>query len=238
MPDLSTIIIDDEPDAGKLLQNLLKNYPAINVKHLLTDSEQALNTVVTEQPAVVFADIEMPKMTGLVFLQQVNLYSPLTKVVFVTAYKDHALEALQNDAFDFICKPIDKNDLQRVVYKLITSSGWNEKQSGNKKQILLKTAEGYHYIYPENILFLEADANYTKLWLTDGKKLLSSMNLGRIQNELLPEQFVRISRKHVINKNYLSFINFNKRYCIVSTNEVDHKLEISSKMKDLKQELS
>jgi len=237
MPQYITVIIDDESDAGKLLKNLLQSYRSIDVKHLFTDSLQALNTVIEEQPHVVFADIEMPEMTGLEFLQQVQQYSPKTKVIFVTAYKDYALEALQNDAFDFICKPIDKKELQRVVLKLSGSFNSAQKQQEEPKQILLKTADGYHYIYPENILFLEADANYTKLWLTDRKKLLSSINLGRIQNELLPEQFVRISRKHVINKKYLTFVNFQKRFCLLSLDGEEYKLEISSKVKDLKEVL-
>ena len=87
-------------------------------------------------------------------------------------------------------------------------------------------------------MYLEADGNYTNLILKDGKKLLSSVNLGRIFERLPRMLFVRISRKHIINKNYLTFMNSCKRYCIVSNNGDEHKLDVSVKLKDLRVELS
>ena len=239
MPQYNTFIIDDEPDAGHLLQNLLKEFPVINVKYVFTDSLQALDAVIMEQPPVVFADIEMPELSGLEFLEQVNKFSPQTKVVFVTAYEKYALEALQNNAFDFLCKPIAKAELRRVVYKI--AAGCKAEKTVPPKEhiqrVLLKTTEGHHFVALDNILYLEAESNYTHLVLKDGKKLLSSVNLGRIYEQFPSEKFVRISRKHIVNKNYLSFMNFCKRYCLVIHNGEEHKLEVSVKMKDLKPEL-
>ncbi|MCY1719766.1 LytTR family DNA-binding domain-containing protein [Prolixibacteraceae bacterium Z1-6] len=239
MPDFNTFIIDDEPDAGHLLKSLMEEFPAIQVKQIFIDALKALDVVIMEQPRVIFLDIDMPEISGLEFLLQVNKFSPDTKVVFVTAFKNYALEALQNNAFDFICKPISREELRRVVYKIIASV----KQESNKttkdtpQRVLLKTAEGHHYVSVENVLYLEADSNYTNLVLKDGKRLLSSVNLGRIHNQFPKEEFVRISRKHIINKNYLTFMNFCKHYCLVSDNGEEYKLEVSLKMKDLKREL-
>lgn len=236
---LQTFIIDDEPDAGELLKNLLADFPSLEANNVFRDANRALDSIVMEQPPAVFLDIEMPDLSGMEMIKQIQQFSPDTKVVFVTAYRNYALEALQNSAFDFICKPIDKTELQRVARKLIAAIRQETKtdKKESSKPLLLKTTEGHHYISSENILFLEADSNYTSIQLTDGKKLLSSINLGRIREQLLTERFVRISRKHVINKSHLSFINFCKKYCVVAVNGVEHKLEISLKMKDLKAEL-
>lgn len=236
---LQTIIVDDEPDAGELLKNLLADFHSFEVQEVFTDANRALDAIVMEQPPVVFLDIEMPELSGMEMLKQIQQFSPDTKVVFITAYRNYALEALQNSAFDFICKPIDKTELQSVMRKLIAAIHQNEKPEKpvETKPLLLKTTEGHHYLIPDNILFLEADGNYTSIQLSDGKRLMSSINLGRIQEELLPSQFARISRKHIINKSHLSFINFCKKYCIVTQNGNEHKLEISVKMKDLKAEL-
>ena len=239
MPKTITFIIDDEPDAGHLLKNLLQDYSALEVKHIFTDALQALDAVIMEQPPVIFCDIEMPEITGLEFLKQVNKCSPRTKVVFVTAFKDYALEALQNDAFDFICKPVDKTDLRRVVHKLMATFQTQQiHQPEETQRVLLKTTEGHHYVAIDEVLYLEADSNYTYLVLKDGRKLLSSVNLGKIHGQFPEANFVRISRKHVINKQYLSFMNFCKKYCIVSFNGKEYQLEVSVKMKDLKRELS
>ncbi|WP_372650434.1 LytR/AlgR family response regulator transcription factor [Draconibacterium sp.] len=240
MPYLEIFIIDDEPDAGHLLKNLLKEYSVIQIKEVFTNALHALDAVIIQQPQVIFLDIDMPEITGIEFLQEVNKYSPNTKVIFVTAFKHYALEALHNNAFDYIYKPVSKAELRRVVYKIINAiNGEKQKLTAEtNSKVLLKTAEGHHYIDTEQILFLEADSNYTNLILKDGKKLLTSVNLGKLHKQIPETEFVRISRKHIINKNYLLFMNFCKRYCIISNNQEEYQLEVSIKMKDLKHELS
>lgn len=238
MTPIHAFLIDDEPDAVHLLENLLKDFTAVNVQHLFTDSLLALDAVVMEQPKIIFLDIEMPEIAGIEFLQQVQKFSPDTKVIFVTAYKEYALEALQNGAYDFICKPVAKDEIRRVIHKIIAVNNQHvHSESSLNNRVLLKTTEGHHYVATDKVLYLEADSNYTNLILKDDKKLLSSVNLGRIHEQFPKEQFVRISRKHVINKNYLSFMNFCKRYCLVSENGEEHKLEVSVKLKDLRKEL-
>ena len=240
MTQINTLIIDDEADAGLLLQNLLNDFSVIKTKQVFTDALKALDAVIMEQPRVIFLDVEMPEITGIEFLKQLSKYSPNTKVVLVTAYKQYALDAIQNNAFDFITKPIDKNELRRVVHKIIAALKRESTETipETNQRILLKTTEGHHYVSVDTVLFLEADGNYTNLILRNGKKLLSSVNLGRIIDEFPKEQFIRISRKHIINKNYLTFMNFNKRYCIVSNIGDEHKLDVSVKLKDLRVDLS
>ncbi|WP_321342957.1 LytTR family DNA-binding domain-containing protein [uncultured Draconibacterium sp.] len=235
----NTFIVDDEPDAGYLLQNLLISHPTLCVSKIITNAQEAIDALIDEQPPVVFCDIGMPQFSGIELLELVTRYSPKTKVIFVTAYKDYALEAIQKGAFDFMCKPIDKSDLRRVVHKLIAALQSQQLNYIEETyRVLLKTTEGHHYIAVDEVLFLEADSNYTYLTLKDGRKLLSSVNLGKVHTQFPGANFVRISRKHVINKNYLSFMNFCKRYCIVSHNGDEYQLEVSVKMRDLKQELS
>ena len=234
MTNFDVFIIDDEQDAGMLLQNLLLDFSPVHVKHVFTDALSALNRAVTEQPDVVFLDIDMPEITGMEFLQQLSKFSPQTKVVFVSAHKKYALEALQNGAFDFIPKPVGTDDLRRVVHKLIASGKFNGRMAENSHRLLLKTNEGHHYVAAEKILLLEAEGNYTHLVLTENKKLFSGVNLGRIYEQLPQNLFVRISRKHIINKNHLTFMNFCKKQCTVSANGKEHQLEVSVKLKELR----
>ena len=234
-----TIIIDDEPDAGQLLKNLLGEFSAIEVREVFTDAVKALNEVIVNQISLVFADIEMPELSGLELLKQVNLYSPKTKIIFVTAYENYALDALQNDAFDFLCKPVSKEELRRVVLKFVATQNHSTSFNSNlPSRVLLKTSEGHHYLNVSDIMYLEADSNYTNLVLKNGRTLLLSLNLGKVHGQLLPDDFVRISRKHVINKNYLTFMNFQKHYCLLACNENEYRLDVSLKMKDLKDGLN
>ena len=239
MTPIAATIIDDEPDAGQLLKNLLNDFSAVQVKHVFTDAFKALDVVIMEQTPLIFLDVEMPEITGIEFIKQLHKFSPGTKVVFVTAFKSYALEAIQNSAFDFITKPVAKEDLRRVVYKIAAASQTNiePKTIENNSRLLLKTTEGHHYVSTDDIVLLEADGNYTSLMLKDEKRLLSSINLGRIFEQIPNEQFIRISRKHIINKKYLTFMNFCKKYCLVANNGNEYRLEVSVKMKDLREEL-
>jgi len=234
----NVVIIDDEHDAGILLNNLLSDYPGLLVQGVYTSSVKALDFVIAEQVPLVFADIEMPEISGIDFLKKINRYSPETKVVFVSAYDNYALEAIQNDAFDFLCKPVGREDLRRVVHKFMA---WQNQHKENElakgEKLLIKTSEGHHYLSVESVIFLEADSNYTNLVLCDGKKLLSSMTLGKIHDKFPKDTFARISRKHVINKKYLTFVNFQKQFCLLSFDGREYKLEISSKVKDIKEVL-
>jgi len=239
MTPIKAFIVDDEADACQLLQNLLSDFSAIGVTQNYSDALQALDAAITEMPDVIFLDIDMPEITGLEFLKQVNEFTPETRIVFVSAHKNHALEALQNNAFDFIPKPVDKNELRRVVHKITVAK--YRQQTANiphkNNRVLLKTSEGHHYISPENVLFLEADGNYTKLVLKENKTLLSGINLGRLSEQFAAEQFLRISRKHIINKDYLKFMNFCKKQCMISANGKEYQLEVNVKLKEIKEYL-
>lgn len=242
MPPYDTIIIDDEPDAGQLLGNLLKEFSSFTVTEIFSDARKGLDAAILKQPPVIFVDIEMPEISGIEFLKQINKLSPYTKVVFVTAYEQYAMEAIHHDAFDFLCKPVSKSDLKRVVYKIIAALNQGPIQTSgtdltNHPRLLLKTMEGHHYIPIEQILFLEADGNYTCLQLADNRRLISSINMGKIHEQLPKEDFIRISRKRVINKKHLSFMNFCKNYCIITHKDQEYKLEVSMKMRDLKRDL-
>lgn len=235
----NTFIIDDEPDAGNLLKSLLQAYPSIHVTKVFNSASEALDAIIMEQPPVVFCDIEMPELSGMELLERVNKCAPQCKVIFVTGYKDYAIDAIRNSAFDYICKPVNRKDLQEVVHKLMATKAVQMPISKEESQrILIKTIEGHHYVANNEVLYLEADSNYTYLVMQNGNKILSSINLGKV-HEMFPKgKFVRISRKHIINKSYLSFMNFCKRYCIVSHLGNEYRLEVSVKMKDLKQELN
>ncbi len=239
MGPLNVIIIDDETDAGNLLGNLLSEFQTLKVRHIYVDPYKALESVILEQPDVVFSDVEMPRINGIEFLKHVNELSPKTKVVFTTAFETYAIEAIHNDAFDFICKPIAKNELTNVVRKILATVIKEEIKSNEAKdnRVLLKTSEGYHYVSANNVIYIEADGSYSTIILDENRRLLASMNLGRIQEHLPRNEFIRISRKHIINKAYLTFINFTKGHCIVSNNDNEYSLEVNMRMKDIKQEL-
>ncbi len=236
MTQLNVFIADDEPDACRLLESLLNAYDKIQVKRIFTEPFKALEAALAEQPDVIFLDIDMPELNGIEFLKQLNSHSPGTKVVFVSGHRKYALEAIQNYAFDFITKPVDRQELRRVVNRLLTGARAAQSE-GDQENVLLKTSEGYHYITAEHVLYMEAEGNYTRIFLNDESVLFSSINIGSLFKQFPQTQFLRISRKHIVNKKYLTFLNFNKRQCTLSFNGKEYQLEVSLKLKDIKAQL-
>lgn len=236
MTYLKTFIVDDEPDACRLLQNLLHVFDSLLVTRTFNESLKALDVALAEKPDVIFLDIDMPELNGIEFLKQLNNHSPKSRVVFVSAYGNYALDAIQNCAYDFITKPVCKQELRRVVHRLVADDNSSYDVS-QRDCVLLKTSEGYHYLTAENVLFFEAEGNYTKIYMQDESILFSSINMGRIFEQFPQQLFLRISRKHIVNKNYLTFLNFSKKECTLSVNKREHKLEVSLKLKDIKAQL-
>ena len=113
---MQAIIIDDEKHCRQVLNILLKKHcPNVEIIAECTDGKEALITLTQHQPNIVFLDIEMPNMNGFEFLAQ----CPTKKfeVVFTTAYNEYAIQAIKNNALDYLLKPIDAKELVDAVDK-------------------------------------------------------------------------------------------------------------------------
>ena len=113
---LKAILIDDEPDCVRLLSLQLKEHcPQVQILGQYTRSEDGLQAIRTQNPDVVFLDIEMPEMNGFTLLEQLGDIS--FSLIFITAYNEFALKAFRFSALDYLLKPLDNNELREAVRK-------------------------------------------------------------------------------------------------------------------------
>lgn len=170
---MKAIIIDDEPDCVRLMALQLKMYcPQIQVIAECTSSEEGLKAIRNHPVDVVFLDIEMPKMNGFQLLEMVGDID--FAVVFVTAYDKFAVKAFKFSAIDYLLKPTDAKDLQAAVQKVERSRKIDTRQMELLKQYLTHTPktfpdkialphqDGVVFVELKNILYCEADDNYTR----------------------------------------------------------------------------
>jgi two-component system LytT family response regulator len=122
MPSLRTIIIDDEPAACELLEELLAALPEIAVIGSFSDPAEALQAIVAESPDLLFLDVEMPRLSGFDLLDALGDRVP-PGVVFITAYDQHALAAFDVSAADYLLKPLDEGRLRRAVERATARIG-------------------------------------------------------------------------------------------------------------------
>ena len=215
---LKVIIIDDEPDSVKLLQlQLTEHCPQVKVVGSYTSTVKALDGIETLQPDLLFLDIEMPVMNGFEMLEKVlhNNFS----LVFVTAYNQFALKAFRFNALDFLVKPIDTKELIEAVAKaekrvMPTSSQLALLQKQLRGEPVTKIAipgqHGLSFIDLNEIVYVEASNNYSKLILTDGRHFLISKTLKDVQEVLEEEHFLRVHRQYIINLNHVKQFNRNE----------------------------
>lgn len=206
---MRAIIIDDERHAIDNLSFEIESHcPNIEIVARCLSGKEGLLAIKKFKPDVIFLDVQMAYMNGfemLDILEKIDF-----EIIFVTAYDEYAIDAINKNAFDFITKPVSGNLLAESVNKLEkVFLGKKEEQQksefGNivNQKILLSTTNAYHFVKADDILYLKADGNYTFIFQESGKMILSK-NLKELQKKLPSEIFFRCHNSFIINKNYIS----------------------------------
>lgn len=212
---LKTLLLDDEKRAAALLRKLLEDTGAFSEIRWALSAEAGLEAVRKKKPDVIFLDIHMPQKNGFTFLQDLKNLNVQTEIVFVTAFDQYTFQALKHHAFDYLMKPVIREELDACIKAL------QEKKQGSdfsirlgrfledyqiNKKIRFNTRTGFFQVAAKDIVFCKADGNYTHINTGDGEQLCT-LNLGHVQ-ELLPSNgFVRIGRSHIINTHYISEVD-------------------------------
>mgnify|MGYP001236178393 CR=1 FL=1 len=232
---IKAIIVDDEQEARDILSNLLLKFPEVEILDKLSNVDDGITSFLKYRPDIVFLDVQMPKKSGFDFIHEVNSFNINSTIIFTTAYNEYAIEALRHSAFDFLLKPVNRNELQNAINRYKAKSENDCLKSNIEKlfknlsginKIKLNTREGYIFIDPDKIFYLEAEGNYTHIFC-DAKKVIATLNLGKIEEMLDGNQFQKISRSVIINVSYLSSIDRKKRTCCLELPEKTIELHIS-----------
>jgi len=234
---LSAIIIDDEPDAIAALEILLKNIDDIDLVGSTNESTKAVALFKQQKPDLVFLDIKLPGTDGFEILEEIYAYNYHPYVIFTTAYDEFALKALKAGAFDYLLKPVDSTELNNTVRKVLKDKDSHnlekrieelEKAIHNHRKLRFNTRSGFILIHPDDIFYIEADANYSEIYLSKENCEVVSMNLGAVE-AMLPKQFIRISRSVIINSHYLEKISGTSHRCIIIKEGEEIQLRIPEK---------
>jgi len=209
---MKAILVDDEADGIRTLQKMLmKHCPSVEVLATASNAGDAKKQLEVLKPDVVFLDIQMPGKTGLDLLTEIGTKD--FEVIFVTAYNEYMLQALQYSAADYLLKPVDEDRLieavQRVESKLKegkreerdTALMHNLGQTGNPSQmrLCLPTSKGFMVLKLEDIVYCEAERSYTVFHLENRKTVMVSRPLLDYDALLQDTSFLRIHKSFLIN---------------------------------------
>lgn len=213
---IKALIVDDEISGRKVLKGLLTlKHPEIGLLPGANNVQSAVETIDREQPDLIFLDIKLGKDSGFEVLTKTSFNNYY--VIFVSAHSEFALEAIKASALDYLLKPVNIQELARAVDRFKSRrSDIDQKQMLQKmvrlmeqdqeadKKITLLTKSGYERIAIENILYLLADHNYTRVFLKNEPEKLVTRTLGSFEAELESGRFLRIHKSHMVNLDEIS----------------------------------
>ncbi len=211
---IHALIVEDEDNSRDILNTLIGKYcPEVNVLDDACDANEAVEKIEALQPDLVFLDIELPY--GNAF----DIISRLKKVdfhiIFTTAYDEHVIKAIKTGAIDYLLKPIDYQELVMAVKKVEAKISEKEKSVSLEQitavfskhlytnNIALPTMEGYRFIKPDEIIRIEAEGNYCKIYCLNNQTYTITKQIHDIECRLPEAVFCRIHSSHIINMQHI-----------------------------------
>lgn len=240
---INSIIVEDEPIFQEVLHKAIKaSGLPVKVCGICNSKRDAKKLLAEHKPQLVFLDVELADGKGIDLLAELN---PVEfETIFTTSHDKYAINAIKNNAADYLLKPIKEKDLKTALLKVQTRL--NEKESlkqiaqvqtylenlKTKEQqdykLMVTTKEGVHLLKVNDIIRLESESNYSLVYLVNHKKYMVSKTLKYFEEKLLPYNFMRIHQSHLINLLHMKEIDHADNICVMSDGT---KLEISKRKK-------
>lgn len=194
------IAIDDEPLALEQIAGYIQKTPFLELSGVFESALQAIETINTSPVDLIFVDINMPDLNGLDFVKSLD---NLPKIVFVTAYSEHALEGFRVDALDYLLKPIGYSDFLKSANKVKSWFDLNPKKSdevnSNKEFLFIKSEYKIVRINFDDIKYIEGMNEYIRIHLTNSKPVMTLLSMKAIEEQLPTDKFMRVHRSFIVN---------------------------------------
>ncbi|MBQ8487339.1 MAG: response regulator transcription factor [Prevotella sp.] len=193
---LNCAIIDDEPLAAQLLASYVKDIPFLMLTGTYNSALTAMADLRNKSVDLLFLDIQMPELSGL---ELAKLIPSRTRIVFTTAFKEYAVEGYKVSAFDYLLKPISFNDFISTANKAREWFELQRYQTGINEQRLIFVKSDYRLVRVmlDDILYIEGVKDYVRIKLANGERIMSLINMKRLE-ELLPyPEFMRTHRSYI-----------------------------------------
>jgi two-component system LytT family response regulator len=222
MTTLKAIIVDDEEFARSSLFFLLQhNCPQVEITGIAKSVAEAKEILTHHTVNLIFLDIAMPGGNGFELIPDAQKQQ--AAVIFTTAYDQYALKAIKANALDYLLKPIDIDELKVAVekvaqhIKLFQNQNENDERIANLasslstkseiRKLTLPYGQGFKMIDVDDIIYIEADSNYSVVHFANQDKITVSKVLREFEELLPSDQFVRIHKSSIINLNHLKEYN-------------------------------
>jgi two-component system LytT family response regulator len=234
---LKALIVDDEPKLAEVLALKIRDHlPQLRVVGKAQNISDAERLIQEQAPDLVFLDIRMPGGSGFQLFDRFP--QPSFSTIFITGYDEFALDAFRVSAVDYLLKPVRTQALIEAVQKLEARTKGSDNMAllrhnmqhmgDQETKVAIPGVEVYDFVRVKEIVRLEGDQRYTRIYLQDGRELLSSYHLGKYREMLGPYSFFSPHKSHLINTTHI------RRYLVEGTviMEDDSTVPVSRRKRD------
>jgi DNA-binding LytR/AlgR family response regulator len=197
MKKLSCIIVDDEPVARKILHEFVEQVPFMDLQGKFENAMKAEAFLKNNAVDIIFLDIEMPKISGLQFLQRLHIES---MVILTTAFPQYALEGYELDIIDYLLKPFALSRFLKAVQKAKDFYQMKTRTAGAllPSYIFIKSEKRIEKIELNDILYAESVGNYVSVY-TENKRILAYLTMKSLESQLPEDEFIKIHQSYLVN---------------------------------------
>ncbi len=203
---LNCIIIDDEPLACELLASYARKTPFITLRGTYNSAISAMKDIRNTPVDLIFLDIQMPELSGIEFAR---IIPKGTKIIFTTAFDQYALHGYKVNAIDYLLKPISYNDFIMSADKALEwfSSLKNKTNDDGNRFIMIKSDYKLIRISLDDILYIEGQKDYVRIYMNNGEKIMSLINLKTLEKHLPEPEFMRTHRSYIVHMDKITVLD-------------------------------
>lgn len=238
---IKALVVDDNKSSIELLKWMMQSHCSfITEIREANSAEQALYILQTYNPEIVFLDIQMPGGSGFDLLRGISKYN--FEIIFTTAYDNYAIEAIKFSALDYLLKPIDEAEFLKAIERLQEKLKFNKSNERLYKNFIhnvgstnesdfklaLPGINDIQYANLHNIIRIQAESNYSRLYFETDKPYLSSKTLKEFENILGNYNFIRAHKSHLINAHHI--VSYDRNGFLLLKDKT--RIEVSRRKKE------
>jgi len=212
MQPLKYVIIDDDEIDRLAVETQASRYPFLQRLAVCSQPLEALELIGRYQPDILFADIEMPGLSGLELVSVLG--GKVLAPVFITSHPEYAIEGYERQAFDYLLKPLSPERFDQCARRLrdffqLRAKAFAYDQQGESDILVIKQGYERYKLYLPDILFLEAMKDYTRIVTRQGSYLVLKPLSGMME-QLPTDRFIRIHRSFIVNRDRIDALKGSK----------------------------
>lgn len=239
---ISVLVIDSDPKSLTHTIKMLESNTSVCKIDSAEDSDKALFKMIEETPDMVLIEYPTKGNAGKELIKYIKTKLADTTIIFVSETKDYAADAIQNEIFNYLLKPVPGEELKKIINKALLIKQTNIRTRINdliestqeEGKIKIQTTRGYFVIHPDEIIYCKADGFCTEVVLTSGRVEVSYIFLSKLEEMLRLFNFLRINRSYVVNQKYIRKIYRGSYNVVLSHDGKEYEIKGSKTiLKDL-----